>query len=395
MKIFLSQNPENISQNRGLNEKLKISWEKDRQKEHLAKLNSKFKSEVMKMIVVMKSQSDQQDLDEILEVIKEEGFEAHLSQGVETTIIGLIGDTAGKEQVQSRLASFSSVEKVIPILDPYKLTGWKFKPEKTVIEVGEVKIGGERPVVMAGPCAVENEEQLMTTARAVKEAGAEVLRGGAFKPRTSPYSFQGLGEEGLKLLDQARQETGLKIITELMDLDHLELVAEYTDIIQIGARNMQNYPLLSAIGKLDKPAMLKRGMSATIREWLLAAEYIMCEGNQQVILCERGIRTFGEETRNTLDLSSVPMVNELSHLPVIVDPSHGTGRWELVNPMARAAIAVGVDGLLVEVHPNPKEALSDGPQSLKLKKFAQLMADIKMIHESLGESQGTRWPSAI
>ncbi len=395
MKIFLSQNPENISQNRGLNEKLKISWEKDRQKEHLAKLNSKFKSEVMKMIVVMKSQSDQQDLDEILEVIKEEGFEAHLSQGVETTIIGLIGDTAGKEQVQSRLASFSSVEKVIPILDPYKLTGWKFKPEKTVIEVGEVKIGGEKPVVMAGPCAVENEEQLMTTARAVKEAGAEVLRGGAFKPRTSPYSFQGLGEEGLKLLDQARQETGLKIITELMDLDHLELVAEYTDIIQIGARNMQNYPLLSAIGKLDKPAMLKRGMSATIREWLLAAEYIMCEGNQQVILCERGIRTFGEETRNTLDLSSVPMVNELSHLPVIVDPSHGTGRWELVNPMARAAIAVGVDGLLVEVHPNPKEALSDGPQSLKLKKFAQLMADIKMIHESLGESQGTRWPSAI
>jgi len=250
-------------------------------------------------------------------------------------------------------------------------------------------------VVMAGPCAVENEEQLMTTARAVKEAGAEVLRGGAFKPRTSPYSFQGLGEEGLKLLDQARQETGLKIITELMDLDHLELVAEYTDIIQIGARNMQNYPLLSAIGKLDKPAMLKRGMSATIREWLLAAEYIMCEGNQQVILCERGIRTFGEETRNTLDLSSVPMINQLSHLPVIVDPSHGTGRWELVNPMARAAIAVGVDGLLVEVHPSPKEALSDGPQSLKLKKFAQLMADIKMIHESLGESQGSRWPSAM
>jgi len=349
----------------------------------------------MKMIVVMKSKSEQQDLDEVLEVIKKEGFEAHLSQGVETTIIGLIGDTAGKEQVQSRLASFSSVEKVIPILDPYKLTGWKFKPEKTVIEVGDVKIGGEKPVVMAGPCAVENEEQLMTTARAVKEAGAEILRGGAFKPRTSPYSFQGLGEEGLKLLDQARQETGLKIVTELMDLDHLEMVAEYTDIIQIGARNMQNYPLLSAIGKLDKPAMLKRGMSATIKEWLLAAEYIMCEGNQQVILCERGIRTFGEETRNTLDLSSVPLVNELSHLPVIVDPSHGTGRWELVNPMARAAIAVGADGLIIEVHPNPKEALSDGPQSLKLKKFAQLMADIRMIYESLGESKGSRWPSAM
>ncbi len=347
------------------------------------------------MIVVMKSKSNEEDLNEVLDLIEEEGFEAHLSQGVETTIIGLIGDTAGKEQVKSRLQAFSSVEKVIAVLDPFKLTGWKFKPEKTVIKLDEVEIGNGKPVVMAGPCAVENEEQLMTTAKAVKEAGAEILRGGAFKPRTSPYSFQGLGEEGLKLLAQAREETGLKIITELMDLEHLELVAEYTDIIQIGARNMQNYPLLSAIGKLDKPAMLKRGMSATIREWLLAAEYIMCEGNQQVLLCERGIRTFGEETRNTLDLSSVPMVNELSHLPVIVDPSHGTGRWELVNPMARAAVAVGADGLIVEVHPNPKEALSDGPQSLKPKKFAQLMADINTITDSLGNSKGSRWPSAI
>ncbi len=328
------------------------------------------------MIVVMKAEASEEELDEVLAAVPKDKYDSHIFRGVDRTVIGLIGKGKDKETLKNRLSSYSSVDKVIAILDPYKLTSWNFKPEKTVIQLEHVKIGGEKPTVMAGPCAVENEEQLMTTARAVKKAGAEILRGGAFKPRTSPYSFQGLGEEGLKLLAKARQETGLKIVTELMDIEHIDVVTEYTDIIQIGARNMQNYPLLTAIGQLNKPVMLKRGMSATIREWLLAAEYIMTEGNHQVILCERGIRTFGEETRNTLDLSSIPMIKEISHLPVVVDPSHGTGRWELVRPMARAAVACGADGLIVEVHPKPEEALSDGPQSLKPDKFALLMEEI-------------------
>ena len=267
--------------------------------------------------------------------------------------------------------------------------------KETVIDLDGVKVGGDKPAIMAGPCAVESREQLMETARAVRAAGATILRGGAYKPRTSPYSFQGLGEEGLKLMAEAREETGLKIVTEMMGLEQMEPVMKYTDIIQIGARNMQNYPLLSAIGELDKPVMLKRGMSATIREWLLAAEYIMNAGNHQVILCERGIRTFSEKTRNTLDLSSIPLVKELSHLPVIADPSHGTGMKKLVAPMSKAAIACGADGLIVEVHPNPEEALSDGLQSLRPEEFQELMQELSLIDSSLGGSGEKILPSAI
>lgn len=337
------------------------------------------------MIIVMESNATESELDEILELIEEEGFEAHLSPGVEKTIIGLIGDREGKEQLKERLSAYEQVEKVIPVLEPYKLTGWKFSRQKTVIDVDGVKIGGKKPVVMAGPCAVESKEQILTTARIVSEAGAEVLRGGAFKPRTSPYSFQGLGEKGLELLALAREETGLKVITELMDVEHLEIVNEYTDIIQIGSRNMKNYALLKKVGGLDTPVMLKRGMASTIKDWLLAAEYIMSEGNHQVMLCERGIKTFCEETRYTMDLSAIPLVQEKSHLPVIADPSHGTGRWELVAPMARAAIAGGADGLLMEVHPRPKEALSDGQQSLKPERFENLMDELNRMNRALAE----------
>lgn len=266
----------------------------------------------------------------------------------------------------------------------YNLTSWEHKENKTVIDLGDgVKIGDQNLTVIAGPCAVENEEQIFEIVKIVKAAGAEILRGGAFKPRTSPYSFQGLGEKGLKLLAAAREKTGLKIITELMDVEHLELVNHYTDIIQIGSRNMDNYPLLKAVGKLDKPVMLKRGMAATIKEWLLAAEYIMEAGNPKVILCERGIRTFSQETRNTLDLSSVPLVQQLSHLPVIVDPSHGTGRWQLVKPMSKAALAVGADGIMVEVHPQPDDSVSDGSQSLNPNTFWELMQEIKVLQSTL------------
>lgn len=339
------------------------------------------------MIVVMNRNSSKEDVRNICEVIENEGYETHLSEGVEKSIIGVVGANGKKENLKSKLLTYKSVEKVVIIVEPFKLTGRDFKPDKTVIEIGDVKIGGKKPVIMAGPCAVESEEQILEAARAVKAAGAEILRGGAFKPRTSPYSFQGLGEEGLKLLAKAREETGLKVVTELMDIQHLDVVEKYTDIFQIGARNMQNYPLLSAVGKASKPVMLKRGMSATIKEWLLAAEYIMAEGNKEVILCERGIRTFGERTRNTLDLSSVPLVQQISHLPVIVDPSHGTGKWDLVIPMARAGIAAGADGLIIEVHPNPGEALSDGQQSLKPENFKMLMEEIDLISKAINREE--------
>ncbi|MGM0602140.1 MAG: 3-deoxy-7-phosphoheptulonate synthase [Bacillota bacterium] len=336
------------------------------------------------MIAVLRSGESQKCFEKVKKVIKDADYDIHVSKGVEKTIIGLVGDRDNREDLRDKLLTFDCVEKVILILDPYKLVGWDFKPEKTVIDLGDgVTIGGEELTVMAGPCSVESREQILETARIVKKSGADILRGGAFKPRTSPYSFQGLGEIGLKYLAEAREKTGLKIVTELMDLEHIDLLREYTDIIQIGARNMQNYPLLKAVGKLDKAVMLKRGMSATIKEWLLAAEYIMSEGNQQVILCERGIRTFGEETRNTLDLSSIPLVKQQSHLPIIVDPSHGTGRWQLVTSMARAAVAGGADGLMIEVHPEPEKALSDGPQSLKPENFALLMEEISVIHKSL------------
>lgn len=339
------------------------------------------------MIAVLKRNSNKNDEQEVVNVIKKEGFSAHPDTGAETTIVGVVGAAPDKKvNLKEKLEVMDIVEKVVVISDPYKLTSWNFKQDKTIIDLGDgVKVGGEELAVMAGPCSVESKEQILETARIVKAAGGKILRGGAFKPRTSPYSFQGLGEKGLKLLAAAKKETGLKIITELMDIEHLDLVAEYTDIIQIGARNMQNYALLKAIGKTDKPIMLKRGMSATIKEWLLSAEYIMNEGNHQVILCERGVRTFGEETRNTIDLSSIPLVQQLSHLPVIADPSHGTGRWELVTPVARAAAAVGADGIMVEVHPNPQNALSDGPQSLKPAKFEMLMEELEIINSSLND----------
>ena len=336
----------------------------------------------------MKTNSTEGQLNHIIDSLEESNYGVHLSEGVQRTIIGAIGDEDDKEAMMMKIRAMNGVEKVVPVLDPYRLTSRDFKPEDTVIDVDGVKIGGDEVVVMAGPCAVEDEEQILTTAQAVKDAGAKILRGGAFKPRTSPYSFQGLGEEGLELLAKARQKTGLKIVTELMDLENLELVNEYTDIIQIGARNMQNYPLLKAIGKLDTPIMLKRGMSSTIKEWLLAAEYIMNEGNYQVILCERGIRTFSNETRNTLDLSSVPLIQEISHLPIIVDPSHGTGKWSLVTPMARAAIAGGVDGLIIEVHPNPEKAFSDGGQSLTFANFEIMMREISKVAHVLEREIG-------
>jgi 3-deoxy-7-phosphoheptulonate synthase len=336
------------------------------------------------MIAVLKRNASQADKDKVIEVIRGENFEVHPIQGVEKTVVGVLGDPARKSNLKEKLETMGAVEKVVLISDPYKLTSWNFKQQKTVIDLGDgVKVGGPELTVMAGPCSVESREQIIETAKIVKAGGAKILRGGAFKPRTSPYSFQGLGEEGLKLMAEAREETGLKIVTELMDIEHIDVVCKYTDIIQIGARNMKNYSLLKEIGKLDKPVMLKRGMAATIKEWLLAAEYVMNNGNHNVILCERGVRTFGEETRNTMDLSSIPLVQQLSHLPVIADPSHGTGRWELVTPVARAAVAVGADGIMVEVHPDPQNALSDGPQSLKPKNFQLMMDEIKAISESL------------
>lgn len=304
-------------------------------------------------------------------------FQIHVIQGVEKKVIGAVGD---KRRVDFRfLENIPGVEKVIPILSPYKLAAKEIKPEGTTVQVGNLRIGGGYFGIMAGPCAVESETQLVEVAEGLKKAGAGGLRGGAFKPRTSPYSFQGLEEEGLELLALAREKSGLPVITELMNLPELDLVAKYADIIQIGARNMQNFGLLRAVGRQSKPVLLKRGLSATIEEWLMAAEYIMAEGNTQVILCERGIRTFETATRNTLDLSAVPLIKSLSHLPIVVDPSHGTGKRKLVLPMAKAAVVAGADGLLIEVHPDPANAWSDGEQSLNLPEFQELIAQVEKL----------------
>ncbi len=333
------------------------------------------------MLIVMEN-ADEAEKEKVKSVLPEESevIEYSASRSVIVAEEERIRDDYSQD-LSERLSSYPAVEKIIHVSEPYQLTSRKLKPKGSVIDVDGVKIGGGETVVMAGPCSVEGEEQLLETARAVKKAGAEILRGGAYKPRTSPYSFQGLGEKGLELLSLAREETGLKIITELMDIKHRELVAEHADIIQIGSRNMKNYSLLESLGDLDKPVMLKRGMASSVRDWLLAAEYIMAHGNHRVMLCERGIKTFGEETRYTMDLSSIPLVKEKSHLPVIADPSHGTGRWKLVLPMARAAVACGADGLLVEVHPRPDQALSDGPQSLKPEKFRRLMEDVADLNQ--------------
>ncbi len=334
------------------------------------------------MIVVLKASATPEDVRKVVERIESFGLKAHVSEGAERTIIGAIGDE--RILVDQTLESLPGVEKVVPILKPYKLVSREFQNNDTVIDVNGLKIGGKKIHVMAGPCSVESREQVLAAAVPVKEAGATFLRGGAFKPRTSPYTFQGLGEEGLGHLAHARELTGLPVITEVLDPRDLELVYRYTDILQIGARNMQNFKLLTEVGKLNKPVLLKRGLSATVQELLLSAEYIAAEGNQKIILCERGIRTYETETRNTLDLSAVPLLKQSSHLPVFVDPSHATGRWDLVAPMALAGIAAGADGLLIEVHSNPEVALSDGPQSLKPQKFAALMNDLKKVAKALG-----------
>jgi len=301
-----------------------------------------------------------------------------VSKGVERTIIGAIGDERGKVVLKSA-ENMPGVEKVMPILQPYKLASRETKDGNTVIKVGNVEIGGPEFVVIAGPCAVESEEQLMEAASVVKNAGASMLRGGAFKPRTSPYSFQGMEEEGLKLLAQTREKTGLPIVTEVMSSSQVELVESYADVLQVGARNVQNFALLKAVGHAKKPVLLKRGMMTTLEELLMSAEYIMASGNDHVILCERGIRTFETAMRNTLDISAVPVLKEKTHLPVIVDPSHAIGQWRFVLPLAKAAVAVGADGLLIEVHPHPEQALCDGAQSLKPEKFSKLMDEIESI----------------
>jgi len=336
------------------------------------------------MIVVMRKDSGEKETAEVIKRLEDAGLTAHLSTGVERTVIGVLGVSPAVADVRDMLELLPGVEEVVPISKPYKLSSREFQPEDTVIKLGDHTIGGDELIVMAGPCAVETEEQAISTARAVKAAGATVLRGGAFKPSTSPYTFRGLGEDGLKLLAKAKDETGLPLVTEVLTPGDIEMVARYADILQVGARNMQNFILLDELGKTRKPVLLKRGISATIQEWLLAAEYILSQGNRQVILCERGIRTFETYTRNTLDISAIPTIHKLSHLPIIADPSHGTGRWDLVAPMALAAVAAGANGLLIEVHPSPERALKDGPQSLTFENFAKLMKGIAPIAEAVG-----------
>jgi len=331
------------------------------------------------MIIVMKEGATKQQIEHVFDRVRELGYKEHPIYGEQRTVIGAIGDERGKFRLKS-LESLPGVESVIPILKPFKLVSSELKKEKTVVRVGsDVAFGSKQFVVIAGPCSVENRAQIIETARRVKKAGASMLRGGAFKPRTSPYSFQGLEKKGLELLAEAREKTGLKIVTEVMTPEDIPLVARYTDVLQIGARNMQNFALLKQVGLLDKPVLLKRGLSATVNEFLMSAEYICSQGNLNVILCERGIRTFETYTRNTLDLSAVPLIKNLSHLPIIVDPSHGTGKPELVTPMCKAAAAAGADGVIVEVHSKPEEALSDGEQSLTPDAFDELIKQLKPI----------------
>jgi 3-deoxy-7-phosphoheptulonate synthase len=335
------------------------------------------------MIIVMRKDATEAQLTHLVEKLKEKGLAAHISRGTERTIVGAIGDERVLQAVP--LDAFPGVEKSLQVLQPFKLVSRDFRNEPSVVNVGGVKIGNGHFGMIAGPCSVENWDTLLETAQKVKAAGANLLRGGAFKPRTSPYAFQGLGEEGLKLLARAREATGLPVVTEVMSVNQVELVAEYADLLQIGARNMQNFDLLKAVGDIKKPVLLKRGLSATIKEWLMSAEYILSRGNYDVILCERGIRTFETYTRNTLDLAAVPAAKELSHLPVVVDPSHGTGRKSLIAIMARAALAAGADGLSIEVHPRPEEALSDGDQSLLPVEFEQLVASLRPLAPLCGQ----------
>ncbi len=336
------------------------------------------------MIIVMKAGASAREIGHVTSRIDEMGFQVHLSEGTERTIIGVIGDERPLDPAMFEV--MEGVEKTVSILPPYKLASREFRRENTVIPVRTTRVGGEQLAVIAGPCSVESRGQLLEIAHAVKEAGATMLRGGAFKPRTSPYAFQGMGVAGLELLVEAREATGLPIVTEVMAPDKVELVAEYADVLQIGARNMQNYPLLQAAGRSQRPVLLKRGMMSTIEELLMAAEYILAGGNYNVMLCERGIRTFETYTRNTTDINAIPSLKHLSHLPVIGDPSHGTGKWALVAPVAKALVAAGVDGLMIEVHQDPEHALSDGAQSLKPERFAALIREIRVIAEAVGRS---------
>ena len=333
------------------------------------------------MIIVMKPGATEENLSRVKTKIESAGLSCHLSVGENRTIVGVIGDKKIISSIEENMSVLDGVEKTVRITEKYKLVSREFHPEPTIIDVRGFKIGGEALAVMAGPCAVESMEQLREAAAEVKKGGAQFLRGGAFKPRTSPYDFQGLAEEGLKMLRSVGDEFDLRVVTEIVDLNDVELVSKYADVLQIGARNMQNFRLLQAVGHGTRPVLLKRGLSATISEWLNAAEYIMSEN---VMLCERGIRTYETFTRNTLDLSAVAAVKELSHLPIIVDPSHGTGRWQMVQPMARAAVAAGADGLIIEVHPHPEVALSDGDQSLTPKNFRATMDEVKKIAAIMG-----------
>jgi 3-deoxy-7-phosphoheptulonate synthase len=334
------------------------------------------------MIIVLRAGSSDAEVQDVCRRIERMGYRAHTIRGELRTVIGAVGDDRGKERLKS-LESLECVETVQPILQPFKLASREVRQEPTIVPVNGLRIGGKAIVVMAGPCSVESREQMLDVAKQVKAGGARILRGGAFKPRTSPYSFQGLEEEGLKYLAEAKRETGLPVVTEVMEPEKVELVAQYADILQIGARNVQNFSLLRRVAETKKPVLLKRGMATSIQEWLLSAEYVLAGGNPNVILCERGIRTFETATRFTLDLNAVPVVKRLSHLPVVVDPSHGTGYWEYVESMAMAGVAAGADGLIIEVHPKPEEALSDGPQSLKPERFAALMGRVRRVAQAL------------
>ncbi len=337
------------------------------------------------MVVVMEEIASEDEIQNVIAKLTEMKFDVHRSTGVNQTVLGAIGDKRGLDS--RMLEVLPGVHKVVPITEPYKLSSRTFHPEDTVIKIGGVEIGGDRLVMMAGPCSVETAQQIHAIAKLVRQSGAAVLRGGAFKPRTSPYSFQGLGEQGLRWLREAARENGMVSVSEVMESQHIPLLVEYVDILQVGARNMQNFSLLRELGKIRKPVLLKRGLAATIEEMLMAAEYIMAGGNYQVILCERGIRTFENYTRSTLDISAIPIVKKLSHLPIIADPSHATGRRDKVAPMARAAIAAGAHGLLIEVHNQPEQALSDGAQSLYPEQFRQLMAELKIIAKAINQ----RW----
>jgi 3-deoxy-7-phosphoheptulonate synthase len=333
------------------------------------------------MVVVMEERATEAQIQDVISQLLEMGFDIHRSTGALRTVIGAVGGTQGDPRL---LELKPGVHEVLRISEPYKLASRTFKPETTVIAIDDLRIGGDEVIVMGGPCSVETDEQIEASAAAVKRAGAKVLRGGAYKPRSSPYSFQGLGEEGLRMLRGAADRHGLKVISEIMDLSQLETIGKYADILQVGARNMQNFSLLKELGRARTPVLLKRGISATIEEWLLSAEYVLAGGNMQVMLCERGIRTFESYTRNTLDISAIPVVQQLSHLPVLVDPSHGTGRRDKVAPMARAAVAAGADGLLIEVHNDPDHAMSDGAQSLFPSQFDRLMAELRIIAPAIG-----------